>query len=485
MLTASVFSIAVGIMFVVGVFWVWTMIGPPALVRHADSAEAPAHAASGDQPVPDRGNVSSDEPSVVVLGCGFAGVAALRALAGAPVRVTVVDQHPYSTFRPLLYQVATGGLNPGDVAFPLRTLTARTGARYRQAKVIGIDHQHRRVLVDEGAPIRYDYLVNGIGSTTNYFGIPGAAQHTLSIYTRADAIEVRDAIFGRLEKIAAQSTPGAGRFTVVVVGGGPTGVEMAGAIADLKRAMLTRTFPELAPSNIHVILIEATDTVLQAFDKKLQQYANRALAKSGVEVRLGTVITKVTDDQVELKDGSAVPADVVIWAAGVTAHPEIAEGGDVWGMPTGKGGRIVVDDDLRVRGSDREFAVGDVAINPDNQMPQLSAPAIQMGKHAARQIIRLERGRPTQPFHYLDRGIVATLGTRSAVIQLSFGLRFTGFIAFVGWVGLHVLTLLGGRNRVQTMINLSYRYLIWPRQAQAIIGDVRTDRSTGAPWTSR
>jgi NADH:ubiquinone reductase (H+-translocating) len=412
---------------------------------------------------------STDEPQVVVLGAGFAGVSALRALADAPVRVTLVDEHPYNTFRPLLYQVATGGLNPGDITFPLRYLSARRHARYRRAKVTGIDHDGRRVLVDEGAPIEYDYLIIGVGSTTNHFGVPGAAEHTLSMYTRADALGVRDAIFGGVEKIAGQSATGTGRYTIVVVGGGPTGVEMAGAIAGLRSAMLAPTFPELNPSEIKVVLVEMMDALLLPFDKKLQQYTYRHLIKRGVDVRLGTAISAVAKDHVELKDGTSIRADLVIWAAGVAGHPEVTQ----WGLPLGRGGRIIIGDDLRVSDHDREFAVGDGAINPDNPMPQLSAPAIQMGHHAARQIIRLVKGEQTEPFHYHDRGIVATLGTNSAVIQLSNGLKFTGYLGWVGWVALHLWYLLGGRNRIETMINLSYRYMIWPKQTAAIIGDVQ------------
>lgn len=476
MAASLIVSIAISVAFVIFVFAVWAEIGPPELLRRSAASAPIATRSRGHRRTLDEYAPNADEPQVVVLGSGFAGVAALRALAGAGVQVTLVDQHPYSTFRPLLYQVATGGLNPGDVTFPLRTLSARYRARYRRAKVIGIDQRNRRVLVDEGAPIGYDYLITSIGSTTNHFGVPGAAEHALSLYTRSEALDVRDAIFGHLEQIASKSAPGAGRFTVVIVGGGPTGVETAGAIADLKRAMITRTFPELEPSKINVILIEATDALLPPFHPKLRRYAYRLLSKYGVDVRLQTVITKVTVDRVDLKDGTSIPADLVIWAAGVTGHPEISESDTAWGLPLGRGGRILIDDDLRVLGRDREFAVGDAAINPDDPMPQLSAPAIQMGKHAARQIRRLERGKQTTPFRYLDRGIVAVLGTRSAVIQLSIGgLKFTGFIAFVGWVGLHLLALLGGRNRVETLINLSYRYLIWPRQAGAIIGDARAD----------
>ncbi|MBO0811213.1 MAG: NAD(P)/FAD-dependent oxidoreductase [Microlunatus sp.] len=408
------------------------------------------------------------QPNVVVLGAGFAGASALRALADADVRVTVVDQHPYNTFRPLLYQVATGGLNAGDITYPLRTLSARNNARYRRAKVLGIDHEHHQVLVDSGPPIDFDYLIIGIGSTTNHFGVPGAAEHTMSMYTRAEALRVRDAIFSGLERIAGQSETGTGKYNVVVVGGGATGVEMAGAIAELKSVMLTPTFPELNPSEVNVILVEMLDSLLAPFEKKLQQYAFRQLIKRGVDVRLGTAISEVAEDHVALKDGSTIPADLVIWAAGVAGYPEVSD----WGLPVGKGGRLVIGSDLRVRDHDHVFAVGDAAIDPDHPMPQLASPAIQMGAHAARQLVRLERGEQTQPFHYRDKGIMATIGNKSAVVQLWNGTKITGFPAWVAWVGLHLWYLLGGRNRIETMMNLVYRYLIWPSQAAAIVGDV-------------
>lgn len=290
----------------------------------------------------------------------------------------------------------------------------------------------------------------------------------MSMYTRSDALRVRDSIFGGLETIAGRSQTGTGRFTIVVIGGGATGVEMAGAIAELKSAMLTPTFPELDPSEVNVILVEMMDALLLPFDKKLQRYAYRQLIKRGVDVRLGTAISEVGKDYVELKDGTTIPANLVIWAAGVAGHPEVSD----WGLPLGKGGRIVIDSDLRIRDHEREFAVGDAAIDPDHPMPQLAPPAIQMGTHAAEQIVRLERGEPTEAFHYRDKGIMATIGNKSAVVQLWNGTKITGFPAWTAWVALHLWYLLGGRNRVETMMNLVYRYLIWPSQTAAIIGDI-------------
>ncbi|QDP98392.1 NAD(P)/FAD-dependent oxidoreductase [Microlunatus elymi] len=407
-------------------------------------------------------------PHVVVLGAGFAGASALMELAHANVQVTVIDQHPYNTFRPLLYQVATGGLNPGDITYPLRHLSARNNARYRRAKVTGIDEERRQVLVDNGSPIDYDYVIIGIGSTTNHFGVPGAAEHSMSMYTRADALRVRDAIFGGLEKIAGESETGTGRFNVIVVGGGATGVEMAGAIAELKHAMLTPTFPELNPSEVNVILVEMTDSLLAPFDPSLQKYALRQLIQRGVDVRLKTAIAEVAKDHVRLKGDSTIRADLVVWAAGVAGYRELAD----WGLPTGKGGRVIIGDDLQVRDHDRLYAVGDTAINPDAPLPQLAPPAMQMGTHAARQIVRRTRGLPTEPFQYHDKGILATIGNRSAVVQLAGGIKITGTLAWIAWVALHLWFLLGGRNRVETLINLAYRYVIWPRQTGAIIGDV-------------
>lgn len=413
-------------------------------------------------------SVRADVPHVVVLGAGFAGVSALQQLAHSGLRVTLIDRHPYNTFQPLLYQVATGGLNPGDVTFPLRTLAAKYRARFRRGEVVGLDSGQRQVIFADGERIDYDYLIIGTGVTTNHFGIPGAAEITMSMYTRPDALRVRDALFGGLEKIASESPWRTGSFTVVVAGGGPTGVEMAGSLAELRNAMLSTTFPELDPAEVHVILVEMMGTVLSPFATSLQQYTLDYLAKCGVDVRLNSALAQVHPARVDLKDGSSLRADLVIWAAGVSSDPALRN----WGLPIGKGNRIETEADLRVCGEDRIFAVGDNALTVDDPLPQLAAPAIQTGKHAVSQILRLTNAQPTEPFHYRDPGIVAALGTRSAVVQLPNGIKLTGLLGGIAWVALHLWYLLGGRNRVQTLINLSYRYLLWPRQASVIVGDI-------------
>lgn len=409
----------------------------------------------------------TEMPHVVIVGAGFGGVSATEELAKEGFRVTLLDRFPYNTFQPLLYQVATGGLNPGDVTYRLRNFAAQhESVRFRWAEVVGIDHDRQEVICDDGARISFDYLIIGNGITTNHFGIPGAAKYTMSMYTRAEAIRVRDTIFGSLEIIARAGEPDSG-FTVVIVGGGPTGVEMAGQLAELRTKAMPRTFPELNSARAHVVLVEMLPHLLAPFDDSLRKYALQELLKRGVDVRLNTAISEVHADRVDFKDGSSMPVDVVIWAAGVSGDPQVKE----WGLPIGRAGRIEINDDTRVVGEERIFAIGDAGVSVDKPLPQLAQPAIQMGKFAARQIARLHRGLDTQTFHYHDKGTMATIGRGDAVLQMPAGLKLTGVLAWLGWIVLHIAYLLGGRNRVQTLINLGSRYLI-PRRGSAIVGDV-------------
>jgi NADH:ubiquinone reductase (H+-translocating) len=407
-------------------------------------------------------------PHVVVVGAGFGGVAATSELAKEGFRVTLLDRHPYNTFQPLLYQVATGGLNPGDVTYSLRYFAARhPGVRFRRAAAVGIDHESHEVICDDGVRIGFDYLVIGNGITTNHFGIPGAAEYTMSMYTRAEALRVRDTIFGSLEIIAGTSHPNTGGFTIVIVGGGATGVEMAGQLAELKTETIRSTYPELNPARVHVVLVEMGEHLLAPFDDSLRQYALRELIKRGVDVRLKTAISEVHADRVDFKDGSSMPVDLVIWAAGVAGDPVLRG----WGLPIGRAGRVEVNSDTSVVGHERIFAVGDASVIVDKPLPQLAQPAIQTGKHAAKQITRLYRGLDTETFSYFDKGTMATIGRGDAVLEMPFGLKLRGVLAWLGWIALHIVFLLGGRNRVQTLINLGSRYA-GPRRSNAIVGDV-------------
>lgn len=407
-------------------------------------------------------------PHVVVVGAGFAGVSATATLSKEGFRVTLIDRHPYNTFQPLLYQVATGGLNAGDVTYSLRYYAAKhEGVRFRRAAVTGLDHERQEVICDDGVRIHWDYLVIGNGITTNHFGIPGAAEYTMSMYTRAEALKVRDTIFGSLEIIAGTSHPNTGGFTVVVVGGGATGVEMAGQMAELKTETIPNTYPELNPALVKVVLVEMTGNLLAPFDDSLRKYALRELIKRGVDVRLNTAISEVHADRVDFKDGSSMPVDLVIWAAGVSGSAAIRD----WGLPIGRAGRIEVNTDCRVIGQERIFAIGDSSIIVDNPLPQLAQPAIQEGKFVGKQIARLHRGLPTETFSYYDKGTMATIGRGDAVLQMPIGLKLKGVVAWLGWIALHIVFLLGGRNRVQTLVNLGSRYA-GPRRSNAIIGDV-------------
>jgi len=407
-------------------------------------------------------------PHVVIVGAGFGGLSATDALSKEGFRVTLLDRFPYNTFQPLLYQVATGGLNPGDVTYALRYFAARhEGARFRVAEVVGIDHDRQQVICDDGDRVDYDYLIIGNGITTNHFGIPGAAEYTMSMYTRAEALRVRDTIFGSLEIISGEPEMSTHGFTVVIVGGGPTGVEMAGQLAELKSETIPSIYPEINPARLRVVLVEMMDRLLAPFDESLQKYTLQELIKRGVDVRLNTAITEIEPDRVDFKDGSSMPVDLVIWAAGVSGDPVIRN----WGLPLGRAGRIEINDDLRVVGEERIFAIGDTAVGVNKPLPQLAQPAIQEGKFAAKQIARLHRGLDTQTFHYRDKGTMATIGRGDAVLQMPVGVKLKGVLAWAGWIVLHIAYLLGGRNRVQTLINLGSRYF-GPRRSNAIVGDV-------------
>jgi NADH:quinone reductase (non-electrogenic) len=416
-------------------------------------------------------------PRVVVVGGGFAGLSAVRALRGADADVLLLDRDLYTTFQPLLYQVAAGTLNAGDVTYALRSFAGRfRNVRFRRACVTGLDPANRRVLLDDGAEVGYDYLILAAGVTANFFGIPGAAEHARTTYTRAAAIEVRDRLFGNLEAYA-QGREGAVEPVAVIVGGGPTGVEMAGALAELCNTGLAYAYPEIDPERVRVVLVEMLDHVLAPFHPKLREYAADALRERGVDLRLGVAVKEVCPNWVVLADGERLPSAATIWATGVKVDDGVAR----WGLPQGRGGRIQVGPDLRVEGHPEIFAVGDVAADRDKPLPQLARPAIDGGRHAGAQVRRLLAGEPTEAFVYRDRGISATIGRSAAVIQLPFGVKLRGLVAWLGWVGLHVVLLMGGRNRLATMVNLAARYLTWRRAPNVIVGDPALTGSGSRP----
>ncbi len=419
-----------------------------------------------------RRRPAADAPRVIVVGAGFAGLAAVVEVARAGARVMLIDRNIYSTFQPLLYQVATAGLNPGDVAYPVRAFTRKQGARFRPGELAGLDLSARRVTLSDGTHHDYDYLVLATGVAAAYFGVPGAAEHTLGLYTRRDAIALRDQILARLERLDIGP---AKDINFTVVGGGATGVELAGTLAELRSA-LGAAFPEADEARVHITLVEQFGVLLAPFHPSLQRYAYQQLRARGVDVRLNAKIREVTANRVLLADGEDLASDVTVWAAGVSVPPSAG-----WGLPQGRGGRIRVGPDLRAVGQERVFAVGDLALVDGQPLPQLAQPAIQTGRHAGRQIGRLMRGQPTSPFSYHDKGIMATIGRRSAVVQLAHGPRIRGTIAWLAWLALHLITLLGNRNRLSALLNLSWRYLAWGHGGGVIVGDDPPMMRPGGP----
>jgi NADH:ubiquinone reductase (H+-translocating) len=416
----------------------------------------------------------TDTPHVVIVGAGFAGLSAVSKLRKAGFRVTVFDKNLYSTFQPLLYQVATGGLNPGDVSYPVGGMTGRRHARYLRGELASIDAAGQRVTLTDGREFGYDYLLIATGVAANYFGTPGAAKNTFGLYTRVDAIVLRDHIMNGFEQLSADPDDKR-EFAVTVVGGGATGVELAGTLGEFRGTVLRYTFPDVDPDRLRIHLVEMAPELLMPFDEKLREYTRRQLVKRGVDIRVNTKILEVQPDRVVIGDGESLQSDLTVWAAGVAAPDAVAG----WGLPQGKAGRVLVGPDLRVEGSDRIFALGDIGVYEKEPYPQLSAPAIQQGKHAAEQVVHLVRGEPTQPFRYHDKGTMATIGRRSAVVQLAIGVRFTGTLAWLSWLGLHLFYLLGGRNRISTLINLSWRYMSWGHNGSVIVGDEPTEPLPG------
>ncbi|HET9897197.1 MAG TPA: NAD(P)/FAD-dependent oxidoreductase [Streptosporangiaceae bacterium] len=402
---------------------------------------------------------------MVIVGCGFAGLTALNRLARTGMSVTVVDRNSYSTFQPLLYQVATAGLTSADVAYPTWTAARHTRTMFRKGEVIRVDAEARQVLLADGTVLDYDYLVMATGVSAAFFGVTGAAQYSFSLYTRHDAIQLRNQLMAELEK---RSVPGHDRdLGITIIGGGATGVELAGTLAELRNIALPASFPRLDPKRICVTLIELGPALLAPFHQALRDYARRELLARGVDVRLGTKIERVERDTVVLTDGSTLASDLTVWAAGIAGPEWIGK----LGLPTGRGGRIVTGPDLRVSGHDRIFATGDIGVIDGSPLPQLAQPAIQQGRHAADQIKRMEAGLPTRSFSYKDKGIMATIGHRSAVVDLPSHIRIRGTLAWLAWLGLHLFYLLGNRNRIVALVNLSWRYLTFSRGGGVIIGD--------------
>ena len=377
---------------------------------------------------------------VIILGGGFGGLGAARKLKKADAEVVLIDQHDYHTFQPLLYQVATDLLDEGAVGHPLRDLFHdQPNVTVHEATVVAVDADARQVRFAEIAPLAYDHLVLALGANVNFFGVDGAGDHAFPMYTLADAIRLKDHILERWE--SADRDPGLvddGVLNIVIVGGGPTGVESAGALAELYRSEFAKDYPHLPQDRIRLVLVEAGDDVFAMFDSKIREYTRKALKERSVEVMLGETVAAVTPTRVHLASGATIDAHTMVWGAGLHANPVGAQ----LGVELAHGGRIPVDPDLTVPGHPEISAVGDIAAiredGAERPLPQLGSVALQSGEHAGKNIASRIAGKDTKPFRYHDKGTMATIGRGAAVIQTHHGRAITGAPAFLAWGAVHL-----------------------------------------------
>jgi NADH dehydrogenase len=408
-------------------------------------------------------------PRVVIVGGGFAGLEAVRALREAPVEVLMIDRTNYHTFQPLLYQVATAGLEPGEVAHTVRGIfQTHPRFRFRLGTVTTVDPDAHRVSLDSGETIGYDYLILAAGAEPEFFGVEGAEQHAFTLKTLGDATRLRSHLLRQFERAAqCQSSTNAGRLNVVIVGGGPTGVEMAGALVELIENVLTADFPEVDTSRAQVTLVEMTPHLLGSYDASLRDYTLDTLRERGVEVVLDDAVERVAAQAVHLESGRILPTGTLIWAAGVRARPLA----DSLGAEQTRGGRVRVASDLSLPEASDTFVVGDMAAatGPDGHPhPQLAPVAVQQGRHAARQIQRRHDGQDTEPFTYDDPGMMAVIGRKAAVVERPGGFTATGWLAWILWAVLHIWELIGFRNRLVVMLDWIYNYFTYDRSARLI-----------------
>jgi NADH dehydrogenase len=424
---------------------------------------------------------------VVVVGAGFGGLATAKGLAGSPVDVVVVDANNFHTFQPLLYQVATAGLDADDIAHPVRGIVARQrNADVRMGRVTGIDLEVRRVDLAEGPSLEYDHLVLAAGAVTNTYGIPGVAEHGFGLKSVGDALALRAHVLRQFERAAVNPhLIDDGALTFVIGGGGPTGVELAGGLTELIERVLAKDFPTLDVRRARVVLIEPTDRVLGSFPPSLSSSARRALAQRGVEVLLGVGVARADDTSVEVTDGSIVPTSTLVWTAGVTASPLAGVLAEQLGDDAlSRGGRVVVEPDLSVPGHPEVWVIGDLAAATDERgepLPQVAPVAMQAGALVARNILASADGRPTEAFGYVDRGSMATIGRHAAVAQLPGGIRLRGTFGWLSWLLLHLVMLVGFRNRVNVLVNWAWSYLTYDRASRLILDEGATGGSGADP----
>jgi NADH dehydrogenase len=411
-----------------------------------------------------------NRPRVVIVGGGFGGLNAARALAGADARVTLLDRHNYHLFQPLLYQVATASLSPGDVASPIRwILRHQANVEVLLANVRGVDPGARRVIVDGGESIAYDYLILAAGAAHAYFGHPEWAERAPGLKTLDDALEMRRRVLSAFEAAERETDAAKQRrlLTFVIVGAGPTGVELAGALAEIARQSLRHDFRRIHPESARIVMVEGSPYVLPPFPDSLRDAARRSLERLGVEVRTGSIVTAVDNDGVTV-GAEHISAGTVLWAAGVAASP-IAQS---LGVPLDRAGRVTPEPTLALAAHPNIFIVGDmcVFVQDGKPLPGVAQVAMQQGTRAGRNIRRAIAGLSLEPFRYKDYGIMATIGRGSAVGDI-FGLKISGFFAWLFWIFLHIFWLIGFRNRFVVMTEWAWAYFSLQRRVRLITGD--------------
>jgi NADH dehydrogenase len=399
---------------------------------------------------------TSQKPRVVILGAGFGGLTAARAMADT-AHVTVVDRHNFQTFLPLLYQVSTAGLAADHVAHPIRGALRKTGVQFRMGSPISVDHKNKTIKLDSSEVLEFDQLIVALGSVTADFSIPGVAEYALGMKSVSEALAIRAEVMRRFEDLCRFEDDTS--FSISVVGGGPTGVEMAGAFAELVRGPLKNDQAHAA-AHIRINLIEAGPRILPMFSEKLSARAKKDLEKLSVNVLLNTAVAELKPRSIIVKDGNEIASEVTIWAAGVKGEPA----GGLLNLPL-VSTRIDVDQNLQVKNYPGIFAIGDISgfVGKDGRfLPMVAPVAMQQGRFIAKQIKRLADGKALEAFKYIDKGSMATIGRHKAVVEVK-NFRMSGIPAWYAWLWLHLFYLLGGRNKIGTMADWTWNYLTFDR----------------------
>jgi len=407
-------------------------------------------------------------PHIVIVGAGFGGLETAQKLAGAPVQITLIDRHNYHLFQPLLYQIAIAGLVPSQIAYPLRTIFRRQkNLTFQMGEVSAVDFESRYIKMN-GSVMAYDYLVLAVGGETNFFGLSTVEENGFQLKSIESATSTRNHMLRMFEQASREVDPDKRKalLTFVVVGGGPTGVETAGALAELITHVMTKDYPEMDLGESRVLLLEATGNVMAAYPDELRQSTMELLESKGVEILLNARLTDYNGRTITAADGSQLEACTLIWTAGVRS----AELTDRLGVEQAASRRVRVEPTLQLPRHPEVFVIGDAAYLEDGQgqpLPMLATVAQQQADTAARNIRKILNGENPKPFQYKDPGLLATIGRNAAVARIS-GLSFSGFIAWVIWVGLHIYRLIGFRNRLVVLINWAWDYFFYDSQVRLI-----------------